>query len=85
MQLSNSILLYLICLFKDEIHDGGSDREDQRWNNSSDDDNDDDGGAEYNWEGLNKQKKSEKQTKGKFKKKIKLVLIYLVNKKLINK
>lgn len=66
MQPSNSILLYIIYLFKDDIHDGGSDREDQRWNNSSDDDNDDDGGAEYNWEGLNEQKKSEKQTKGKF-------------------
>lgn len=45
-----------------EILDGGSDREDQRWNNSSDDDNDD-GGAEYNWEGINEQQKSEKQTK----------------------
>lgn len=67
MQPSNSILLYnMIYLFKDEINDGGSDREDQRWNNSSDDDNDDDGGAEYNWQGLSEQNKSEKQTKGKF-------------------
>lgn len=65
MEFSTGILLYKIYLFKDEIHDGGSDREDQRWNNSSDDDNDD-GGAEYNWEGINEQKKSEKQTKGKF-------------------
>lgn len=65
MQFSISILLYKIYLFKDEIHDDGSDREDQRWNNSSDDDNDD-GSAEYNWKGINEQNKSEKQTKGKF-------------------
>lgn len=65
MQFSISILLYKIYLFKVEILDGESDREDQKWNNSSDDDNND-GGAEYNWEGLNEQKKSEKQTKGNF-------------------
>jgi len=76
MQLRNSILLYLIYLLKDEINDGGNYKEDQRWNNLSDDDNNDDGGAEYNWRGLNKQKKSEKQTKGKFKENIKFVLIY---------
>lgn len=76
LQLSNSILLYLIYLFKDEVHDGGSDKEDQRWNNSSDDDNGDDGVSEYKWEVLNEHKKSEKQAKGKFKENIKLVLIY---------
>jgi len=76
MQLSNSILLYLIYLFKDEINDGGSDKEVQKWNNLSDNDNDDDVGAEYNWGGLNEQKKSEKQTKGKFKENMKLVWMY---------
>lgn len=71
---------------KDEIHDGSSDKEDQRWNNSSDDGDDDDGnGAEYSWQGVN-EKSTSKQTKGKL-----LIIGYLVstnllvNKKLINK
>ena len=47
MHFSISILLYKIYLFKVEILDGGSDKEDQRWNNSSDDDNDD--GDNVSW------------------------------------
>lgn len=59
--ITPSILLNKV----DEIHDGSSNRVDQRWNNSSDDDNDD-GSPVYNWKTLNKQIKSEKQTEGKF-------------------
>lgn len=62
----NKILLYrtLYIMFKDEVNDGGSDREDQRWNNSSDDD-DNGGGTGYSWQGVNEKEKSTKKTKGK--------------------
>lgn len=64
--LNTYIWFIIIYLFKNEIHDGSSDREDQRWNNSSDDDDDGGcGGAEYSWQGINDKNKSTSQTNGK--------------------
>lgn len=51
-------------VFKDEINDDGSDKDDQRWNNSSNDEDDDAGGAEYSWRGINEKESSANQTKG---------------------
>lgn len=62
-------------LFKNETHESGIDKEDQRWNHSSGEDDDGGSSSSYKWKDLSQKSKPTKQTTGNFDKFIIFIVI----------